>query len=116
MKPHAWMLLTVALVLVLTACAGGMKKSPIPDVEGNTAYTQRNLWVVQGRHEASNYRMGEMIPVNAQACIDGTTGRTITATLTRGRCGFHPGAQGGVRDPAQARAPESKVGRASETV
>lgn len=60
------------LVLV-AACA----ISPIWKHEGDTVYTQRNLWVTDRQHETTNYRGDYMIPVNSKVRIGDTTERTI---------------------------------------
>lgn len=77
-------LLSVAVLAILLAACAGTKtgKSPISGVEGNTAHTQLNFWVVDGEHETTNYRMGSMIPVNSEVRIVDTSGRTITGEVT----------------------------------
>lgn len=91
MKRILRMATAAALAALIAACAGtggsgGAGGGAIEGVAGKTVYTQRNLWVIQGEHEATNYRMGEMIPVNSKVRIEGTGRRTIEATaLDSGR-------------------------------
>lgn len=81
------MALAAALAGLLAACAGNGGAggsgggAAIEGVAGKTVYTQRNLWVISGEHETTNYRRGEMIPVNSKVRIDGTGRRTIQATV-----------------------------------
>ncbi|MDQ2069227.1 hypothetical protein [Natronospira bacteriovora] len=55
-----------ALVLLLSACAGG---SPIQHHEGKTVYTQITIWADGNQHLATNYRVGYQIPVNTRVEI-----------------------------------------------
>ncbi len=66
-----------ATCLVLTACAF----SPIGEFEGETLYTQRNLWVTDGVHETTNYRVEYMIPVNTRVRIGDTNERVIKVSV-----------------------------------
>lgn len=66
-----------ATCLLLTACA----LSPIREFEGETFYTQRNLWVADDVHETTNYRVGYMIPVNTRVRIGDTNERVIKVTV-----------------------------------
>ena len=63
--------------LLLTACAF----SPIGEFEGETRYTQCNLWVADGVHETTNYRVGYMIPVNTRVRIGDTSERVIKVSV-----------------------------------
>lgn len=67
----------VATCLLLAACAF----SPIREFEGKTLYTQRNLWVADGVHETTNYRVGYMIPVNTRVRIGDTNERVIKVSV-----------------------------------
>lgn len=64
-----------ALVVVLAACAGG--GSPVQQYEGNTVYTQTNLWIDGNRHLTTNYSTGYLVPVNSQVEIVDTNRRDI---------------------------------------
>lgn len=66
-----------AICVLLTACAF----SPIRKFEGETLYTQRNLWVTDGVHETTNYRVEFMIPVNTRVRIGDTNDRVIKVSV-----------------------------------
>ncbi|MDZ7788850.1 MAG: hypothetical protein U5K73_12165 [Halofilum sp. (in: g-proteobacteria)] len=66
-----------ATTLLLTACAF----SPIGEFEGESLYTQRNLWVTDGVHETTNYRVEYMIPVNTRVRIGDTNERVIKVSV-----------------------------------
>ena len=73
-RPVLQRLFPVAALLALAACAF----SPIAGVEGDTVYTQRNLWVASNQvHETTNYSAGYRIPVNTQVRIGDTSERAI---------------------------------------
>lgn len=76
-------ILSVAVLAILLGACAAVKtgKSPIPEVEGKTVYTQLNFWVVEGEHETTNYHMGSMIPVNSEVRIADTTASTITGEV-----------------------------------
>lgn len=59
------------LAIAVTGC------SPLARFEGETVYTQRNLWVTDGVHETTNYRLGYRIPVNTEVRIGDTDERAI---------------------------------------
>ncbi len=63
--------------LVIAGCATSGGPSPIADKEGETVYTQRNLWFYEGEHVTTNYQAGTKLDVNSRVTITGSSGKTI---------------------------------------
>jgi len=63
--------------LVLAGCTSMGGPSPIADKEGQSVYTQRNLWFHEGEHITTNYQAGTKLDVNSRVTITGSSGETI---------------------------------------
>ncbi len=70
--------------LVLAGCASTGGPSPITDKEGQTVYTQRNLWFHEGEHITTNYQAGTKLPINSRVTITGSSGETIAIETADG--------------------------------
>jgi len=73
--------------LALSGCAsqsGSGGASAISDVEGQTAYTQRNMWFHEGVHKTTNYHVSTLLPVNSQVTITDTSSERIMLKTSDG--------------------------------
>lgn len=83
--------LASALAILLSGCSSGGAtlgmggSSPIEDKEGQSVYTQRNLWFHEGEHEATNYAVSTRLPVNSEVTITATTAETISLKTSDGK-------------------------------
>lgn len=73
MKSKLRVIAALGLFLSLLACGS----SPIKNTEGQTAYTQTNIWVDNTEHLTTNYHSGWRLPVNSQVRILNTSGDAI---------------------------------------